>query len=737
MINIVDKYKEMAGLKKNEWSAFIINFVICSIYCWYLFRTLLSNLGHSLFGGGGDGAKNYYTYLYHVENGKGFHFEGMNYPWGDKVIFSDNQPLLAVPLSYLHISIHQAIWIMNFILIFNFIVSGIMLTRFFLKNNTPWFLAGIFPILIIFMAPNFYRIFGHYGLSYLFNFIWMLILIFQFHKQKKIQYLVGIFLINVAMAFIHMYNLLLGFILILLYYLSYLILEKETFLKKIKTLAAPLTTALLSFVSVKIIFLLTDHITDRPSSPWGIMYYVAEFKNFFLSDYSPFGKIYSLIFNGATMGNLDESYVYIGFIPSLYILFILFNAIAFFYKKGKNEMYLPLLSTERYLILFAFFSSLLAMGYPFISGMDWLLDYMPALKQFRSLGRIGLITYLSLHIACVLRISVMLNFFLEKKHYRLFLYILLPIVSFWTLEIFYYSKYSQKRADEGVDHYLNIFLNANIDDKGNLIIAKDTNFQAIIGLPFFNIGSEKIGAEAKGNFPASVYGYSLLHSLPIVDVMMSRTSWKQAFQQSRLMGGCFTDKEYFTSSLRSKKDFVIFHQKDALLTEGEHYLIENSDTISQNDRFITYRLNWDQLISNEKQTIDSLNKIQIDKFQNINLPIFLNTFDSHSSNNSFFGTASATVSELDSLLVLNESISINENVKYEFSIWALIDSTSFFTPFLKVLLYDENHQQISESPMNTKAATDNRNFWFRISSEIEIPNNTKKIEIIFYNPDQR
>ncbi|KXK41972.1 MAG: hypothetical protein UZ11_BCD004001610 [Bacteroidetes bacterium OLB11] len=61
----------------------------------------------------------------------------------------------------------------------------------------------------------------------------------------------------------------------------------------------------------------------------------------------------------------------------------------------------------------------------------------------------------------------------------------------------------------------------------------------------------------------------------------------------------------------------------------------------------------------------------------------------------------------------------------------------FFTPFLKVLLYDENHQQISESPMNTKAATDNRNFWFRISSEIEIPNNTKKIEIIFYNPDQR
>lgn len=58
-------------LKKSEYYGLGLNVLLTSIYVWYLFRTLWMAPAHTLLSAGGDGTKNYYTYLYHIMFGKG------------------------------------------------------------------------------------------------------------------------------------------------------------------------------------------------------------------------------------------------------------------------------------------------------------------------------------------------------------------------------------------------------------------------------------------------------------------------------------------------------------------------------------------------------------------------------------------------------------------------------------------------------------------------------------------
>src|SRR4051812_26014633 len=63
---------------------------------------LVTRPGHVVTALGGDGAKNIFTYLYHSMYGKGYWFEGMNYPYGEHITYTDGQPLLSVLFASMH-----------------------------------------------------------------------------------------------------------------------------------------------------------------------------------------------------------------------------------------------------------------------------------------------------------------------------------------------------------------------------------------------------------------------------------------------------------------------------------------------------------------------------------------------------------------------------------------------------------------------------------------------------------
>lgn len=734
------KYSMQMRLKKSEKFGLLFNLILSILYVWYLYRTVLLNLRHSFLSEGGDGSKNYFTYLYHILYEKGWHFTGMNYPWGEHISFTDNQPLFAFPLSYLqstfHFSINTLVGLMNGFIVFSFIISSYFICKLFIKLNVQPILAALFAMCITFMAPNFYRVFGHFGLSYTFNIALTFYWLYQYHQTTQKKYILFLFLLNFFIAFMHMYNLLLSMIIILFYMFAFFIFEKENWKKKARYLMPLFSTIFFSFLLVKIILFFTDPIKDRPVAPWGILHYITTLRDFCTSEFSQIGKMFSLLFNGYYSTQLDESYSYVGIIPLFYLLFILFNFIFYITKKSRDLLYTPLLKSEKYLVFIAFFSFLLAMGFPFVNGFEFILEYISTLKQFRSIGRISIISYYSLSIACVIRIGFIVNQFIQNKKYIQVFYVVFPILLLWCIEIFSYSKYSQNRLDKTDQNFNYFFHDFEVDKNNHLQTKLDTNFQCILGLPLFAIGSEKVSKDDDSGFSGDLYNISLRTGLPIVNCMMSRTSWTQSFEMMRLSGGIFANKKYFTKSINNKNILLILLD-EAYLNEGEKSILQFADHIKHEGRVTYYNLNWQKMITLQNSYIDSLNNEEISSFNVKDINIFQNHFDNENTDKVFFGEGAKNISKMDSVILMDTTLQVKEKTTFEFSVWNYINTNDYRMPHFVIELFDNDGNKIDEKIARTQNANDIEDFWFRTSLEFDIDTNIKRIKIKCNNVDNK
>lgn len=720
--------------KKSEYYGAVLNILLTCIYGWYLFRTVLRAPGHALFGAGGDGGKNYYTYLYHVLYGKGFHFEGMNYPWGEHISFTDNQPLLAWPLAQLqsvfHFSVNDLLLIMNMLIILSLIATSYLLFRFFSRLGVQPWMGAIFGLLITFLAPNFYRIFGHYGLCYSFNIVLTFSFLFSFQQSGRKRYLFYLFVLCFLMAFVHMYNLLLSMVIIFFYVVVAFLIEKKSLREKAISAMWLFTVVVISFVAVKMVFYFTDPIQDRPVSPWGILHYVSSLKQFFTSEYSSLGKSFSLLFNGFATNDLDEGYAYVGVVSLLYVLFILLNLVFYFFRKKTVNLFTPVSTSEQYLLLIALFSYLMAIGFPFTFGMSFLLDWMPSLRQFRSLGRISVITYFSLAMACTHRLSAIMHDFHKQKMILPAIYLSLLVIFGWSIEMFSYSKYVQHRSDETQSNYKNFFM---LDAAAEAVpLVKDTNYQCILGLPFFCIGSEKVGKDVDSELSGDLFNISLRTGLPIVNTLMSRSSWKQSFQLMRLAGGEFTDKQYFSNSINAKP-ILLVRLKEAYMTVDEQSLMKLCDSVSEAGRLIFYKLDWQALMRYQAAQIDSLNHMAISAFAPATDEIVLSEHYDHTSKEKLFGKGALDISATDTLVLFDQSFANSGAKKFEFSVWARVVSEDYRMPHCSITTYDSSGNELQNTLAHTQHSVDNYGFWFRTSAEITLEPTVRRMRIVFRN----
>lgn len=84
---------------REKWNIWIV-YAVAMIVTIYMLSYIVLTPGSVLLSTTGDAGKNYFTYLYHSLYGNGMHFDGMNYPYGEHIIFTDGQPLLSVLQGY-------------------------------------------------------------------------------------------------------------------------------------------------------------------------------------------------------------------------------------------------------------------------------------------------------------------------------------------------------------------------------------------------------------------------------------------------------------------------------------------------------------------------------------------------------------------------------------------------------------------------------------------------------------
>ncbi len=127
----------MKKLLKNP--VVILSILTITIIC-IVWSKVIFHANTYLLSTGGDAVKNYYTPAWFVDNDNGTHFTGMNYPYGEHVVFTDNQPLLS--------------WVMNFIDNNLFSISGYTIGIM----NILLFVSLFFCVIFIYKIMCFYAL---------------------------------------------------------------------------------------------------------------------------------------------------------------------------------------------------------------------------------------------------------------------------------------------------------------------------------------------------------------------------------------------------------------------------------------------------------------------------------------------------------------------------------------------------------------------------------------------------
>ena len=88
--------------RRSELNWLVATFIYALCLVAYAFSDLFTFPAHGVVELGGDSLKNLYTYLVQSEQGKGYWFMGMIYPYGEHVLFTDGFPLLSMFFATFH-----------------------------------------------------------------------------------------------------------------------------------------------------------------------------------------------------------------------------------------------------------------------------------------------------------------------------------------------------------------------------------------------------------------------------------------------------------------------------------------------------------------------------------------------------------------------------------------------------------------------------------------------------------
>ena len=731
----------MDKLQRNVWLLVAIIFAVCVTI--FTLSYIVTEPWHILPDIGGDGSKNNFTYLYHSMYGHGYWFEGMNYPYGEHIVFTDGQPLLSVLFTcFKHVTPGESLtvlwWLMGASYVLAIIYVYLILSHFKV-SRLP---AIIFSGLIVVCSPQLFCLNGHYALGYIcvvpMLFYWTIL----YHERFRLKYCIYVFVTGAVMAFLHPYYVAMILVWTMSYVVGYLLLIKGQLIPKIKKVLPIAASAVCVFLLVAIVMKITDPITDRPVSPYFEKGMYTQLSHIFSSIYSPLWK------NAMALGIVPkaskggEGFTYIGVVCAIIVVISLFCSLIKKIRKQPVNMEADNGGFSSIWLFIAFAVLILSMGIPFIWKMEWLLDYFSVLKQFRTLGRFSWIFYNVITIYSVVTLYWWYRRFVTKHKPVFGRLIMVLCICLWGYEASGCILFSRQLALDSMYHYGFIFSTfkdtqswaAFLEEKK----AEKNNFQGLLLLPFFHIGTEKLWVGDPGWLITLGTQASLQLRLPIVDVMLSRSSWSQAEKQVRIAGGPFTDKPILRD-IKSDKPFLLLDIGTSPLCADQQYLLAASDYIGDHNGVKVYVFYPARLAANDKKMADSVNAIlpymrAADTCIGDKGSLYIDHFDATTRPDHLFGAGAALpVREAESVLAIIPVRPVRDSELYEISCWFLVGDKDPRSPYITLQQLDRSGKTIASCDALTKMATDNYGMWFRAGNYFQVREGCVAIKLSLIN----
>ncbi len=490
-----------------------------------------------LFEDGGDGLKNYYTLDYYVKHDQGWHFSGMNYPYGEHIIYTDNQPLLAMTLGWIHRHLikmdHHVIGTLNMLMLVSIYLAVLILYHLLRRWSVGrWWAFGA-ALCITFLSPQLWRLQGHYGLSYVAFIPLLLLLLDKIMRDAYRKWLSALSagLLIVVMSLTHMYFLLLSALIVFCVVVFWYMYNRRD--RNMVRHVMPLLLAVLLLPGILLIGLRksTDTVKDRPIEPWGLDDHTISFQRTFFPFIPPLDKVWTDILKQEKP--INERVAYVGLLGLLML-----PAVGFFLIRKRKDG-TPDTAVKVFLWA-AVLSWCMAAGIFYQHGFRFFWEAVPILKQFRGLGRFGISFYYLYMLVCSYLLWRVYQRMQERDLGQAGSYVLGAVFVVWGFE----ASLNIKAVSAPVFRY-NVWLSHTKTDYVPLLQAAGytpDSFQAILQFPLVAIGNENMGV-ARGFWTLREGVHASTETgLPMIDYAMSRTSISQGMDIVELISTPYASK---------------------------------------------------------------------------------------------------------------------------------------------------------------------------------------------------
>jgi hypothetical protein len=588
---------------KSGQSVFIlITFFAAFLLLAFFYSDVLFHPNDYIFAPGGDGIKNYYTYIFHAKYDTDFwNFGGMNYPYYEHMVYTDGHPLLSWLIGVFGLA-DYGIGILNFLMLISFPICAVFLYKILNHYGVKGWWAIAAALAITFMSPQVYRMTGHLSLSYVFAIPALWWLIIKCQQGKAIFWSVVISMYLLIFFFTHPY---LGMILCFFSLFFWLVNTYWNRNKWKQHVLYIFIQVLVPIIIFQLLVAVTDTHENRVGQPAGFFDYYASWKSVFVPHDGPLAKLTHIL--KIDVGNW-ESWNYVGLTTTVFAWFILIylirnrKTIAF---KKIMQSELGMFTLAAYLILL--FAFCFPLKYDF---MRWIVDLVGPLKQFRVLGRFSWIFF---YVFTVFSVVGFYKIYLKHQKKLPMLLVFCAGILFYGYEFYPVHK----NLAVTISTAKNPFDKKNIsDDLKELISFVDAgDYDALIFLPFQHMSSENImlmGTE-QANYDAFLLSYHT--NKPLMNSISSRMSLTEAILFNNFFSPEFIEKDLVYELPDSAKILVV-KNKDGLKWDERRLVFTTEDAFANNTfkafHFIPENWNtqyyFNEVLQWEKEATVSLNQ---------------------------------------------------------------------------------------------------------------------------------
>lgn len=524
---------------------------------------------------------------------------------------------------------------------------------FFIFQNLklPYWYSLFSALGITFLSPQLDRIGGHFSLSYTIFIPLILLMLLKYHERNNVIISIFIMIFFVIASFTHGYFFAFYTYIVLGYWIFCFVSDKRL------SIPLKLLNFIIQFVIPVFIFqfltFIVDKIDDRTTWPWRFLFYRAYPESVFLSMNRPYWKWLDHI---VKVRNVEwEGISYIGLVGFIVFVIVCMN---FFKNLIKRNIGVILRITDKKLLNLYFWLSLLLLlfsfGIPFIFNLEFLLEYLGPIRQFRGIGRFA---WLFFYVFNIISFYLIWNFFKNKK---------LKVIKFLLifLILFYDAWFNSKHIQYFINYKLPTFDYAYHNNVSSSI--QVSNYQTIMPIPYFNTGSEAYWHDAACPTILKSYALSLYTGLPLNAVNMSRTSISQCVKNLQLIWEPYKDypvlKDYNNKFIMLYVDTTC-----SKISENEKMLISHSEYVDTLWGFQIRKITVEKIYELINIQKEKLSEIYYHK--NEQSSYILYTYDSLFSEKSYLGKGAIKIEKGKHAVLFKDKLFSDNDTSYVISFW--------------------------------------------------------------------